>query len=258
MNSSIPIKHENFIKRFLKLIDRFSWGFLLISTPLFMFISPKTSWVLLIIPLFFLVSFISGNQPVSYTPFNAALLLLTFQMLVSLYATYDIAVSLSKIAGLVFSISLFFFLINLNRNKKGMIVSIVVFLSAGLGISILGLMGTDWSTSKIMIFNPIYELIPSITKYLPGLLNGFHPNEVAGTLTWVIPVWLCVLVWLFIGYKKLKVQPWCIQIFLIRSYAFLIISIDLYRFLIHPITFCIYRHYVKFDPDAICCFAQKI
>jgi putative inorganic carbon (HCO3(-)) transporter len=36
------------------------------------------------------------------------------------------------------------------------------------------------------------------------LSEGFHPNEVGGALTWIIPFWMVVLVWLIIRFKKIR------------------------------------------------------
>ena len=157
----------------------------------------------MILPLLWGVSFLEKNKPITITPINGIILLLAFQVLVSLYATYDIEVSLPKIAMILYSIALFFAFIKLSRQTWGVVTCLAVLESAGLGIAILGLFGTNWATTKITILNPLYELFPKIQELLPGLIDGFHPNEVAGAIVWVLPIWIAILGWLLIGGKKI-------------------------------------------------------
>ena len=93
--------------QFFQKINQFQWLILLALAPFFLFIQPETSWILLIFPVLWGMRFLAGEKPFLISPVNGLLLLLAVQVLVSLYATYDIAISLPKIAG----IALFFCLI---------------------------------------------------------------------------------------------------------------------------------------------------
>jgi len=199
MSNQSGLKSVNFFHW----IDQFDWLILLILIPFFLFIKLETSWILLILPLLWGISFVAKNKPFTISPINGIILLLAFQVLVSLYATYDIEISLPKIAMMLYSISLFFAFVKLSKQSWGIVACTAVLGSAGLGIAVLGLFGTNWATTKITILNPVYELFPKIQDLLPGLIDGFHPNEVAGTIVWVLPVWIALFGFLLIRGKKI-------------------------------------------------------
>ena len=187
----------------LQWIDQYDWLILLILIPFFLFMHLETSWVLMILPLLWGISLLAKNKPISITPINGIILLLAFQVLVSLYATYDIEISLPKIAMVLYSIALFFAFVRLSKQTWGIVACTAVLGSAGLGIAVLGLFGTNWATTKITILNPLYELFPKIQELIPGLIEGFHPNEVAGAIIWVLPAWIALLGWIIVRGKKI-------------------------------------------------------
>lgn len=194
------------IKWSLQWIDQYDWLILLLFLPVFLFLSHEQSWFLLLIPLLWLINFFAGRKVLVVTPLNGILLLFAVQILISLYATYDMAVSFTKIAVLVYSLALFFALVKFTRKKKAIFISTLLFSLAGLGIAILSFFGTNWATSKISTFNPIYEVMPKLGNLLPGLDAGFHPNEVAGALVWILPIWLIISGWLLIRPKTIRSQ----------------------------------------------------
>ena len=189
--------------KFFQKINQFQWLILLLMAPLFLFIRPETSWVLVIVPLLWGISFLAGEKPIKVTPLNGLILVLAVQVLVSLYATYDIAISLPKIGGIVYSLALFLAFVRLGERFKGVLIGTVVICLAGLGMAGLGLLGTNWATTKITILNPVYALFPRLQEMLPGLIDGFHPNEVAGAIIWVLPVWMVLFGWLVVRGKKI-------------------------------------------------------
>jgi putative inorganic carbon (HCO3(-)) transporter len=209
------------IKGILESIDSFGWFILLAATPLFMMIQPEFSWILLLIPFTWLISVLAKRQPIPSTPMNLALLVIAIQVLVSLYATYDIAVSLQKVTGVIWGMAVFFALVRFGKKRIGIFITTLIFIIGSVGVSVLGLLGIEWPTNKIIIFNSVYEQFPKISSLIPGLSEGFHPNEVGGALTWIIPFWMVVLFWLIIRFKKIKKQ---ISPFLIILY----ILIDLF------------------------------
>ena len=94
--------------RFLSRIDRYHWVFLLLAAPLLVFISPNRVLILLIVPVLWLVSWKVTGKALLPTPLNLSLLVLTLALLVSIFATYDLSVSLPKIGGLILGLAAFF------------------------------------------------------------------------------------------------------------------------------------------------------
>lgn len=192
------------VKATIESIDSLMWIVLLAATPLFILIQPEESWVLLLLPFTWLISIMARKQPIPNTPMNLALLVIAIQVLISLYATYDIAVSLQKVTGVIWGMTVFFALVRFGKKRSGILISTLIFIIGSAGISVLGLLGIEWPTNKIIFFNSLYDKVPNISSILPGLTEGFHPNEVGGALTWIIPFWIVVLFWMVIRSRKIK------------------------------------------------------
>lgn len=116
-------------------------------------------------------------------------------VLVSLYATYDIAVSLGKIAGMVFGIGVYYAAVSASRTSRGWWAALGAFVAGGVGIAGLGLMGMQWS-SKFPFLQAVIARLPARLVALPGAEKGFHPNETAGALVWVAPVLVALVAYL--------------------------------------------------------------
>lgn len=126
------------------------------------------------------------------TPLDLPILLLAFMVLVSLYATYDISVSLPKISGMVFGIGVYYAVVAAGRTPRGWRLGWALWLAAGAGVALLGLLGSKWM-DKFPVFGPAIALLPTRLTGLPDAEQGFHPNEVAGTLVWVVPGFAALL-----------------------------------------------------------------
>ncbi len=125
---------------------------------------------------------------------SGVLLLMALMVLVSLWATFDMAYSLPKIIGMVLGLGVFFAVAREGERVRGWWLSLLAFLGIGLGIAVLGVFGTNWFTSKFAFLNPIIVRLPKLITGLQGAESGFHPNEVAGALIWVLPVMMAVSV----------------------------------------------------------------
>jgi len=167
--------------------DCWHWIFLILAAPLLLFPSPARTPALLVISGLWIITWLTRREPLTCTPFNGPLLLLSVMVLVSLYATYDIAVSLPKIAGMVLGIGVFYAFAREGRHPRGWWLCCWVFMGIGIGIAGLGLLGTRW-IAKVGALTPVISRLPSALVNLPGASEGLHPNEVAGALLWVMPV----------------------------------------------------------------------
>ncbi len=138
-------------------------------------------------------------QPSAFpiTPLNGPLLLLTLMVLVSLWATYDIAISLPKVSGMVLGLGVYFAVVRAAERPHGYFLSLLAYLGLGLGIAALGVIATGF-TSKITLLDPLMSRLPRFITGLKGLESGFHPNEVAGALIWVLPLMMVISVTLFL------------------------------------------------------------
>jgi len=128
------------IKGIFESVDSISWIILLAAAPLFLLIQPEQSWLLLLLPILWLITLLAKKQPIPTTPMNLALLVISIQVLVSLYATYDIAVSLQKVTGVIWGMAVFFALVNFGKKRTGILISKLVLMDGSAGISFLGLL----------------------------------------------------------------------------------------------------------------------
>jgi putative inorganic carbon (HCO3(-)) transporter len=207
--------------------DRLHWLWLGLAAPFMLFPSPKRSLAMLVVPAvwllhWFMVSweqrttsrqvsmkgrgrhytfrFLLSALPPSalpLTPLNGSLLLMFCMVLISLWATFDIGYSLPKISGMVLGFGVFFAVAREGERPRGWILGLLAFIGIGLGIAALGVFGTSWFSSKIPLFNPIISRLPRLITGLQGAESGFHPNEVAGALIWVLPLMMTISVALF-------------------------------------------------------------
>jgi putative inorganic carbon (hco3(-)) transporter len=199
----------------LRILDRLHWLLLALAAPFMIFPSPKGSLAMLVVPALFLLHIFAlkggqqKNSPakqstifnqesfIPYSPLNGVILLIEIMMLISLWATFDIGYSLPKISGMVLGMGVFFAAVREAERPRGWILSLLAFLGIGLGIAALGVFGTSWFTSKITLFNSLTVRLPRFITGLQGAESGFHPNEVAGALIWVLPLMMAISVALF-------------------------------------------------------------
>lgn len=173
-----------------------------------MFPSPGRSLALLVIPALWLIGLLAGDQPIALSPLNAALLLLMVMVLVSLYATYDIGVSLPKICGVVLGVAVYFAILRYSRRASGWWWSTLLFLGFSAGVAGIGFLGTRWFTSKIALLSGLTSRLPVLVSGLPGAEEGFHPNEVAGSLLWGLPLlWAIAAALIFWGKPEVLFEP---------------------------------------------------
>jgi O-antigen ligase len=160
--------------------------------PLALFPTPGRFAALLAIPAVWVGRWLAGRPGqrafVPRTPLDAAIVGLLVMVGVSIYATSDLNASLPKLAGVVYGVGVYYAVV---RACRAWPASIAWAGSAGLalaalGVAGLGLLGTDWPI-KFTALEQLRELAPPRLTGLPGAEAGFHPNEVAGVLAWLIP-----------------------------------------------------------------------
>ena len=169
-------------------------------------------------------------------------------VLVSLYATYSIEISLPKIAGMVLGVGFFFAFVLSVKSEKGIQWPLLLFVMTGFGISGVGLLGLQ-QFQKIGFLQPLIDRLPVALTNLPGAEGGFHPNEVAGAILWFLPLMMSLSWWLF-GKRKRILQSdnegkyfiILLTSILILLFVFIVFLLAQSRsaFLAFLITFCLF------------------
>ena len=141
------------------------------------------------------VRWIRTGSPFPITPLDlpiAVLLLLT--ILFSVVISAKTSLSYPKLYGVAFSTVLFYELVYGLQQEGNLIRWMVVLHLLGLAIAGLGLLGTDWFLNKVVDLSEVYALIPRKIVSIPrSIQGGFHPNGIAGTLIYLIPLYAVML-----------------------------------------------------------------
>lgn len=145
--------------------------------------------VLLAVPAVWLLAWLAGEQPLPRTPLNAALLLVGLMVLVSLYATYDLSISVGKVGGVVLGIAAFFAVVRMGSSARGWLAALLVFLALGAGVALIAVFTAGW-TYKIGLLAPVTSRIRALVASYALGETLVSPNEVAGVLLWVLPTWI--------------------------------------------------------------------
>lgn len=155
--------------------------FLALLLPAVLLMTPSLAPALLLIPLLWGARRLDSGHFVPPTPLDWSVAGLLIMVLVSLYATFDLAFSLPKLAGVLYGVAVYYALVDaVGRSERRLWLAVALFVAAGLGIATVGLFVTQWSTKV--------PVLAALTARLPALLRVVNPNEVAGVLLWTAPL----------------------------------------------------------------------
>ncbi len=182
------------MERLIRFADRYQWVLLVAAAPFMLFPSSWGSLALLVIPLILLISWLARREPIPVTPLNGAILLLAVMVLVSLWVTYDMRVSLTPITTIMLGFASYFCLARYSRDAKGLKWAFIAILFTAPVLAGLGLIGTRWASGKIDAITGITQHFPVRIASLSQDSQGFNPNIVAGTLLWILPLMICTAV----------------------------------------------------------------
>ena len=192
--------------RLTEYLYQYQWALLLIASPFLLFPSPHRSLFLLVFPLLFGIAWVVKREIFPLTPLNIPLLLIGGMLAVSVWATYDIDASLTKITGLLLGFLVFYTVVLYSRQVRGWLASLGVFFLFGSGVALLGILGTKWFSGKISLFDHLLKYLPTRLSGISGAPEGFQPNQVGGTLLWVLPLGLALCVFGLRYFLKKKSQ----------------------------------------------------
>ena len=165
---------------------------LLLLAPLFLFPRPAFAPAMLVLPLLWWLRKQEKGYFFPRTPLDWPILLMVMMVLVSLFATFNLAFSLPKLAGLLFHIAVFYAVVEAVQSRQGLLQSLGLYLLLGLIVVGLGIISTQW-LFKVPLFNNITDRIPRLVQNLPNAETGIHPNQLAGALLWFFPLQLSLL-----------------------------------------------------------------
>ena len=179
------------------MLARWHWLVLLLAAPFFLFPSPARAPFLLVLPVLWLAAWLAGGEALPRTPLNAPLLLFSLMLLVSLWTTFDLALSLPKVAGALLGLGAYFAIVRVATETPQTSAPfwrlVWLFILSGAGLVALGLVGIDW-LDKLPALAAITQKLPVFIRGLPGAEEGFSANGVAGALIFILPLQVALLI----------------------------------------------------------------
>lgn len=175
-------------------ITRWEWLILLLLMPIILFPPRYGLLALLVIPVLWGARKLADGHFVPPTPYDLALLLLLIMVGVSVWAAFDPALSMPRVAAILLGVALFYGAVARGRSGRGRVWPVVVFvLAAGALMGLIGLIGVVWAP-PFDYLNGARALLPRAVA-IPGAVGGVvSPNELAGVLCWVGPLALGCLI----------------------------------------------------------------
>ncbi len=161
-----------------------------------------TATALAVLLVAWLARWIGTGRPGSRTPLDLSLLLLVLMIPVAVWASAVPELTLPTLTGLILGLAVFRATVNAVRTPRQLFFGAACFLALGVGLSVVGLLGTNW-IQKWPALTPLLARIPRLPPGLPGVQEGIHPNVLAGALLLFLPVSLAALeVRGFIGRRR--------------------------------------------------------
>jgi len=130
------------------------------------------------------------------TPIDLPIILILSFLLVSFYISVDKSLTLPKIFGVILGIAFFYLIINTLRRFQLNYVIIPTLVIIACGISVLGIIGSDWSGSNFFLPSKILNYLSMRSDLIQKLTasGGIHVNTIGGVLTFFVPL-LVSLLW---------------------------------------------------------------
>ena len=187
------------MRRLLQVVTTWEWLLLLMLLPLLFFSTVAWALCFLLVPFFWLIRKLATGRFFPASPYNIALLFLGLSLFLSLFAVFDLRLSVPKIGGLFFGIALYFAAVeHCRQNKNGVWHVLAVAVAAGTAMAVFALPFARWP-APAQFLNRAGSYLPQRFSTLPGTADGgINLNELAGVLTWIVPLLGAVT----LGYRR--------------------------------------------------------
>ncbi|MEZ4595136.1 MAG: O-antigen ligase family protein [Chloroflexota bacterium] len=122
------------------------------------------------------------------TPIDLPLLLFSLILALTIVVSADPDLTLDKAAGVLLGLFSLRYLLRTLDTTRFWHLAFILFGLMGLGFVTLGILNAGWLT-KIDLLTPIIDQLPNQIIAVPGQPDsGIHPNQIAGTLLFYLPL----------------------------------------------------------------------
>jgi len=136
----------------------------------------------------------TGIEGIVATPMDLPIFGILALLPISLLASTDWSLSLPKVYGVILGISIFYAVVNAISTISRLELAIMGIILLSISVAFLGLIGTDWTTSKLFSLPWVYGHLPRLIPGVPrSISGGIQPNIVGGALTFFIPFLVSLL-----------------------------------------------------------------
>ena len=167
---------------------------LALAAPLLLFPRGITPWLgLLIAALAWAARWLAFGRPSRSTPLDTPLVLLILCTLMGVAISIVPAWSASRAWSLVLGWLAYYAFVNWVRTERRANIAIGLALLLTLGVTMLSLVGTDWSRVRLLDLPWLYQHLPTLLRGLPGsgvqaAAELFNPRWVGITLGFLLPI----------------------------------------------------------------------
>lgn len=170
---------------------------LAVATPLLLFPRGILSWLGLgILLISWLVRRISTSKWLICTPLDRPFAIIILMAPIALSVSVDLNLSLPKFYGILLGLSVFYTTVDYVSSIRRLDLALALLVVSIVAVSIIGLIGTEWTLGKYPIPLRLYSFFPKLIGEVQtsvGPATGFHPNELGGTLAFLLPVAMALL-----------------------------------------------------------------
>lgn len=181
------------LRQGIRWVVRWELLFVALLAPLLLFPGRTYGLAMAGVPLLWGLRRLDQGHFVRRTPLDWSIFLLLLMVAVSAAISLDPALSLPKVTGVVLGVAAYYGLAARLEGPREIWLAAAFVVAVGCGVATISLLGTNWF-QKIPVLGPLAERLPVAIRGLPGSPpDGFHPNQVAGALIWMLPLLLALL-----------------------------------------------------------------
>lgn len=145
-----------------------------------------------VIPLTWLVRWAVRGWLTVRTPLNIPIAMLIVMTGVALYPSVDWSLTVPIFTKMIAGLGLFYAIVNTVRSEQALQMLTGVLLVVSLGIALISLGNTGWTTNKLFAAPDVYGRLPQFLSFLNP--SGFSRNIVGGTLGMLLPLCLGIVI----------------------------------------------------------------
>lgn len=179
--------------RAIALVSAFELPLVLLVAPALLFPTWQRLALALLVPVTWACHWKRSGALIPAQPMNLPILALLGMAAISLAVTFDPALSLPKVSGLLLGVLVYVAATRLITTDGRLQGATAVYLCAGVALAMLGMLGANWA-AKFPVFDAVTERLPRVIRGVPGAEDGFNANAIGGSLVLFIPLQASLLV----------------------------------------------------------------